>query len=212
MSREVATHGRLAAMPVTLATRALQFLTTHPEGQVFAVSGTPYEEEALWYYVERLLPLDSPLSYQADGPDAAGTTTYRLVDAEGRVKARSIAAADVYCGGYHGPVLFIMVDAVNLHPDDFVTVLNKAENLTSHADSGIIVASRPDSQGLSLDLFSQLTYDDNWEATEWRLDPPEPARYIPEPEPDPVEPDPDPLPVEPDPVEPEPEETPDGLA
>lgn len=210
MSREVATHGRLAAMPVTLATRALRFLAVHPTGRVFVVSGTPYEEEALWYYVERLLPLDSPLSYHADGPDAGGTTTYRLVDDEGRVKAQSIAAADVVSAeGYHGPVLFITIDAVNLHPDDFVSVLNKAETLASHAESGIIVASRPDSQGLSLDLFSQLTYDDGWVATEWRLDPPEPARYIPEPEPDPVEPDPDPDPL---PVEPDPEETPDELA
>lgn len=201
MKRAVIVHGRRAGMPETLATRVIQFLTRYPTGSAFTVSGEPYEDDTVWQYIDLLLPPNSPLAL--DGLS-------RLVDESG-TRAVSLEPRDVVGPeGLHGPVLFIMNDTGNFHPDDFVTVLSAAKNLTSHVDSEIVVAGRPDTTGGSYDLFVELTYDPEWEVTEWRLDPPEPARYIPEPEPDPVEPDPDPDP-EPTPAETEtePEESPD---
>lgn len=203
MKRTAIVHGRTAGMPETLATRVIQFLTNHSTGLAFTASGTPQEGETLWQYIDRLLPPNSPLAFDV---------LSRLVDESG-VRAVGVEPADAAgLEGLHGPVLFIVHDAGNFHPDDFVTVLSAAKNLTSHVDSEIVVAGRPDTTGGSYDLFAELTYDPEWEVTEWRLDQPGPARYIPaplpvEPEGAPVETEP-----EPDPVEPETEETPDELA
>lgn len=198
MKRGVIVHGRKAGMPETLATRVIQFLTRYPTGSAFTVSSEPHEDDAVWQYIDRLLPPNSPLAFDVHS---------RLVDESG-TRAVSLEPRDVVgLEGLHGPVLFIVNDAGNFHPDDFVTVLNAAKDLTSHVDSEIVVAGRPDTTGGSYDLFVELTYDPEWEVTEWRLDPPEPYQYIPEPAPLPVEPEPTPAETET-----EPEETPDELA
>lgn len=188
MTRTIYTHGRKAGMPETLATQALQFLAQHPTGAVLTVAGTAVEEDALWYYIERLLPPGSDMVYvpprmlvRTDPPAAA-------------VRALSVTPEELQGAVNQNPTLFIMHDAANLHPDDFEAVLQVA----SHPNFRVVVASRPYSEAPSLDLFAQLTYDPEWEHIEWRLDPPEPPRYLPEPDPLPVEPEPEP---EPDPNE-----------
>lgn len=189
--RELFRHGYRSGIHSTLATKVLQFLRDNPQGYVLTVAGTPYEEDALWYYIKALTPLGVPL-HVADNPLILmeSNDSGEFV----RTAGASVHPSEIENLAGAGSLLMIVHDASNLHPDD----LSHALLLAEEADSRVIVASMP-VEGPGLRYFRELEESGAYEVTVMSgpdsAYPREPVAV-------------DPLPVEPEP-EPDPTPAPD---